>query len=491
MSRPSVSVGLTRARRRLRELATAIGALGLLPPLGVRRLVERISRRANTALATGQQVLLGVAEQAGAVAAGLLAGLVSMSAGAPAAVAAPGTALAAYHGPDRARAAAEPQPAALGRGLVATTATSSAAPRTAGPAPSQPAFAPAINQTASVLPGGSATPDDIWSTSVTPSPGFDQDGIAFMVGDVRRGCSSGSCPPAAFRTDNTGASWTRVWPATFPGGTVLLSPRFPADPAVFVVSPSAGLLVDRRGDGTFTTAVPRASAAAVAPDSPLGRARLVAATDGVLARYTVGDAALTPGPVLPTGMTATGLVFTAPDQVLVAGWSVTADSTGNLVQRAMLVSCSLSLACGLPTTLPGHPSVVLMSTGAFSSPLLAYDWSGALVSTDGGASFRPVLATPRGQTLKSAGLGVVSGTTRLVFSFSDLATQRHTTVSYSDDLGATLHDATGDLAATSYAVAARVLGNGNLLVGLTADATGRFALEESTGTGHWSAPRTF
>jgi RNA polymerase sigma-70 factor (ECF subfamily) len=489
MSRPSVSVGLTRARRRLRDLATAIGALGLLP-LGLRRLLERISRRTNAALATGQQALLVVAEQAGAVTAALLAGLVGLVAGGPAVVAAPAMTVAAY----------QVQGTAPSTAPAVTTATA-AAPRGEAPGhtgggarpparPPQP-FAPSVDRAAAVLPGGAATPDDTSASSVTPSPRFSQDGIAFMVGDVQRGCAGATSCPAAFRTDDAAGSWTRVWPATFPGGSLLLSPRFPADPAVFVLSPRAGLIVAPKGDGVFTTVVPSASAAAVAPDSAPDHARVVAVTNGVLVGYSVGDAAPTPGPALPAGMTATGLVFTAPGQVLVAGWQETATPAAGLVQQATLVSCSLSLVCGTLHPLPGFTSVRLVSTGAFGSPLLAYSSAGALLSTDGGASFHPLLTPPGGQVLEAAGMGALGTATRVVFSFSDAATERRTTVSYSDDLGATLTGVTGDLQSAGYAVAARVLDSGNLLLGLSADPRLHFSLLESTGTGHWASPHAF
>jgi hypothetical protein len=112
-----------------------------------------------------------------------------------------------------------------------------------------------------------------------------------------------------------------------------------------------------------------------------------------------------------------------------------------------------------------------------------------MLSTDHGASFHPLLTVPHGQLLESAGMGTVAGATRILFSFSDAATQRRTTVSYSDDLGTTLKDVTGDLATTGYAIGAQPLTDGRLLLGLSADTKFHFALRESTGTGHWGAPR--
>jgi RNA polymerase sigma factor (sigma-70 family) len=494
MSRPSVSVGLTRARRRLRDLATAIGALGLLP-VGLRRLLDRASQRAQAVMASGQQALIAVAEQAGAITAGLLAGLVTIAAGgtAAASVAAPAMAAAGYRVAGGAQAvAAAPVGAAGELSASAAHTESSAARPVPPPAPPRP-FAPAADQAVAVLPGGTATPNDAMADSVTPSPRFSQDGIAFMSGEVLADCASGAACPAAFRTGDAGRSWTRVWASTYHGGNILLTPHFPADPTVFVLDVNTGLLAAPAGDGAFTTVVPQATAAAVAPDSATGRARAVAVSrGGVVSTYAIGDKAPTPGPALPAGMTAGSVVFTSPDHVVVGGWRLHTDATGKLIQDAAVVECTLSLLCGTPIAFPQYSSVDVVSTGAYGSPVVAYATGGsALLSRDAGASFQPLLTPPTGQVLRTVGMGAAARGTRIVFSWSPLPNMRAATVSYTDDFGATVTDVTGDLNAGGYAIAATALGNGNLLVGLSADLSRHFALRESTGNGHWGAPSAF
>jgi RNA polymerase sigma-70 factor, ECF subfamily len=493
MSRPAVSVGLTRARRRLRDLATAIGALGLLP-LGVRRLLDRISRRANAALASGQQALLAAVEQMGAVTAGLLAGLVTLGAGGTAAaVSAPAMAAAAYHsrGTDALTSAAS-GPAATVTSTAATSASSVASQaeqRAPHPAPAPQPLAP-VNQAALALPGGDATPADTLATSVTTSPDYTHDGIVFMTGDDFMGCANGSVCPALFRSEDRGASWARLWPATYQGGDVLLSPHYPADPGVFVLRPTVGLTVSPNGDGTFTTAVPAASAAAVAPDSAVGHARFAAVVNGAVVTYTLGDAAPQPGPVLPAGFNPNGVVFATADRVVVAGWRL---STSGLTSMSepVLANCPLSGVCGTPIPLPGanDAGVRTVPNRNLGGPLLVYSTRRAFLSTDSGLSFHGVFDAPADQVLEFASTGATTAGPRVVVSLADMATQRRSTVRYSDDLGATFTDATGNLDSLGTAIAIEVLPSGDMLVGLNADTTRHFALRLSSGNGVWAAPR--
>jgi RNA polymerase sigma factor (sigma-70 family) len=489
MSRPSVSVGLTRARRRLRDLATAIGALGALP-LGLRRLLDRLTRRANSALAAGQQALLEVAQQAGAVVAGLLAGLVSLGAAGTAAAAAPAMVATAYH----AGAGAPPSAGdahALARESAPpsqrSTAPQKPAPPSATPPPAQ-ALAPVVGQATVVLPGGTATPDDTTADTATVSPTFSQDGIVFMTGGVQNGCAQGTCA-ALFRSDDAGASWTRLWPETYQGGAVLLSPRFPADPTVFLILGGAGLLAGAPGSAGPTLIVPGAGAVAIAPDSAVGRARFaVATTNGLLETYTMGDASPLPGPALPAGVIPNSLVFTGPDQVLVAGYQPIAGPSGG-AQEAVLVSCSLTSTCGTPVVFAGETLVSLRSAGVYGGPVVGYSSRTVYLSRDGGTGFTPVATAAAGRFVEQAAAGRTPAGNRLLTTTSDVATQERTGIAYSDDLGATWTDATGNLISKGPTLETGVLDNGDLFVALLADAADHFGLRVSPGNGSWAAPR--
>jgi hypothetical protein len=140
--------------------------------------------------------------------------------------------------------------------------------------------------------------------------------------------------------------------------------------------------------------------------------------------------------------------------------------------------------------LPDDVYVDLRSTGAYGSPLVAYSQQHTYLSTDGGASFTRIATTPATEDLEAMGMGTSpTGGTRILASYADAATLRHTTAAYSDDLGTTWRDVTGNLATNGYAIATQVLDRGDLLLGLLGDAGDHFALEESSGNGRWAAPR--
>jgi hypothetical protein len=346
-----------------------------------------------------------------------------------------------------------------------------------------------IAQAVSNLPGATATPADTQAHTMTTSPGFSHDGIVFMTGSVYKGCAQGTCE-ALFRSDDAGASWSRLWLNTYQAGRVLLSPAFPADPTVFLLSQNVGLLAGTTDSPGPTLLLPRVTAATIAPDSTPGKARIAAVTAaGVLETYTVGDPAPVPGPALPPNMAVSDMAFAGPGVVVISGYEAAVGAQGGASQQALLVTCPLAGTCGSPIVL-SDDALAIRTTGAYGSPLLAYSQRHAYLSTDGGATFVRIAAAPATQELMAAGIGTSpAGKTRTLASYVDAATMRHTTAAYSDDLGATWTDATGNLATDGYALSAQVLDGGNLLLGLLADAGGHFALAESSGNGHWAAPR--
>lgn len=340
-----------------------------------------------------------------------------------------------------------------------------------------------LGQAAVILPGGQATPDDTQPNSVTPSPGFLHDGIAFFTADDVASCPGGNGCPTLYRTQDGGATWTRLWSSTYRGGDVLLSPQFPADPTIFVLDPKLGLQSGTAADAAPSEAVPGAVAAAIAPDSTAGHARIAAVSgSGVVFAYTAGDLAPVAGPKLPPGITANAVAFTGPDQVVVVGF----DSPTPLVQQAVLVRCTLSSSCSGALPVPADMSLYLAPGATEGGPLVLWSMQRVYVSTDGGASVRQIASAAEGRVIEAAALGPGPAGTRILLSDSDAATQRGIGVSYSDDLGATFITATGNLAGSSGALMSRVLGDGELLVGLLTSHA-HFAMDHSSGDGVWKA----
>jgi len=489
MSRPSVSVGLTRARRRLRDLATAIGALGLLP-LGLRRLLDRLTRRVNSAMLSGQQVLVAVVEQAGATAATIIAALIAMSPGGGAPAMAATSAHHAHPAPEASITRAAQQAVAL----APTTRTERAqpAPHRVAPAPAAQPLPPALNQAATDLQGYTTTPADSSANSVTASPDFAHDRTLFVTAVVNNnGCASGNVCPALFRSTDGGSSWARLWPGVYQGGLVLLPPTYPTDPGVFVINSGGGLMISPGGDGTFTNVVPGATSAAVAPGSAPGRARFaVIHSYNTLLSYTVGDTTALPGPALPTGMVAIGVAFVGGDRVLVTGYRIEPSGL-SAVQVPMLVSCPLSGTCAAPVVLSdtAYGFVYLASGPMAPDGVVAYGPDHAYLSSNQGRSFSVVYTAPAGLAIDTAGTASTGAGSRLVLGLSASARPGHTTLMWSSDMGRTFHDASGDLDAVGRLVAANVLDDGDVILGLTSDTTGHFALRESAGDGHWAAPR--
>jgi RNA polymerase sigma factor (sigma-70 family) len=481
MSRPSVSVGLARARRRLRDLAAATGTLALLP-VAVRRLLERLARRANNTAASAQAALVGVVDQVGVAAVGLLSGLFAISAAGPA-LAAPAFAPVASR-----------QPAALeGAGVEqAATATEQAPAQRLEPAkrggPTPPAASilpPAAAPVGAVIPGATATPDQTSVRTLAASPGFPSDHIVFVTGTVQDGsCVNGQACPALFRSGDAGASWTRLSMLTYQPGLVLLPPHYPADPAFFVVERYRGLEESPTGDGTFTWTVPGVVAAAIAPWSPSRHAQLAAVVGDSVQLYAEGNNAARPGPALPPGFVAYDIAFSAPDTVVVSG--VTPNASGGL--SSVVAACPLSGACPMAAVLPasggGAPALAVSANVASDHVVTAMGQDGLYVSRDGGRSFALVARPPADRVFSTATVGTGPLGPRIVVS-SDTT---RPTVLYSDDLGQTFVDATGNLDAGARVIGMAAFPDGTLLAGLLSEVRDNFGLRVSSGGGRWINP---
>jgi len=485
MSRPSVSVGLARAWRRLRDLAAATGTLALLPA-GIRRLVERMSRRANAAVASGQAQIAGLLDQVGTVAVSLVTGLFAV--GTTATLATPALTPVAEHisQPGHMSQASDTAVANAQASAPATTRVTSATPSAPAPPAAQP---PLIGAAAPLLPGAEATPQDTAVTSMAVSPAFASDHTVFVAGPVfRGGCAGTPGCEALFRTSDGGASWTRLAFETYEGGAVLLTPAYPRDPALFVLDPGVGLYESPNADGTFTSVVPLASAAGFAPDAPAGAARIAAVVGGAsLVIYDAGTKATTAGPQIPPGFTATSVVFSGHDSLVVAGLRYTTAPGTN----AGIITCTIGGTCSAPTWLPAdNPQATLLaSPNVYVDHLVvAYSGEHAYTSRDGGALFSTSWTPSSGSMIQVGSVGQGPAGPRIALGLTT-AYGLVQNVDVSDDLGQSFASITGDLDATNMLDGIGVVAGGNILAGLSADAaTHRFALRETTGNGHWTTP---
>jgi hypothetical protein len=137
----------------------------------------------------------------------------------------------------------------------------------------------------------------------------------------------------------------------------------------------------------------------------------------------------------------------------------------------------------------GETLVSLRSAGVYGGPVVGYSSRTVYLSRDGGTGFTPVATAAAGRFVEQAAAGRTPAGNRLLTTTSDVATQERTGIAYSDDLGATWTDATGNLISKGPTLETGVLDNGDLFVALLADAADHFGLRVSPGNGSWAAPR--
>ena len=487
MSRPAVSVGIARARRRLRDLAAATGTLGVLP-LGIRRLLDRVARRVQPVVASSQATLAGVVDQVGAIVAAVIAGLVVSGPGVQPALALAGDHLAPASAGGG--SATVPLAAAVSRaGETAGGGEHERSKKSTGDAPrvtqGPTALPPTLNGWAADLPGYNATPETTNLDSMTVSPSYGTDRTVFIVG-THPGDACDNCH-VLFRTRDGGASWERLGLLGYDGGDVLLSPAYLADPTIYIINDDVGL--EKTTDGSvFTPLVPGASAAAVAPDSRAQGARLaVVVSHTEISVYDAATQRLTAGPVLPAGFFGTTIAYTGADRVLVGGHLPTLQS--------VVVSCSLDGACGTPVPLTSgfiNPTLVA-SPGVLSDGIVAV-WlpDGVYVSTDRGTTFtRTNLPSTIGDVTSLSIAHTAAGMRIAVGAFQPVQPIQPTTaagvVMLSDDLGRSWSTATGNLATWPEDVFVNVVSGGAMVSGVSAQPSGRFAMLCSSGDGVWTS----
>ena len=488
MSRPSVSVGLARARRRLRDLAAATGTLGLLP-LGIRRLLDRAGRRVSNAMSSTQTAFLGMVDQVGAIAAGLLSGLFVLSASTTPVAAPPMLATAAQRATVGAGAASAGTPAVALATSTALAATGTGQrPSSHAPSPSPASALQGLPAgLGSDIPGATASPDDTRVRSFAASPNFTNDRIVFVAGPVSNGCPAAVACSGLYRSADAGVHWNRLAYLSSPGAdTLLLPPSYPADPVLFVVLQNAEL--EEISDGTASAAsvpwtLPGVTAAAIAPDSTAGHETVATVIGQMVEEFVAGNSIPTATAALPANLTPLGIVFGSTGTVIVNGW--VPDSTGASVAAAAV--CPLSGVCEQPVLFNDTSGYVVQMA---ASPTVGVDHvvavagAGALyVSTDAGQSFREVRKASGGISFDSVSIGHGPAGLRIVVS-----TKAARPVLMSDDLGATFTDITGNLDDPSGIIDSAAYPDGTILAATLNDAQGRSLLRQTTGNGAWINP---
>jgi RNA polymerase sigma factor (sigma-70 family) len=491
MSRPSVSVGLARARRRLRDLAAATGTLALLP-LGLRRLLERLVRRANAAASSAQTTVLGMADQVGLVVTSLLAGLFVVSASAPAAQL-PMTAATAQ----RPAGVADPtiQSAATTTVPVpaAHLAPTGGAARTTGTTHQSGSSVPQLPGGASwLLPGAEATPVNSGINQTAASPNYPSDHTVLVAGTITDGCVAGPSCAALFRTTDAGVSWSRLAYLTYKDGLILLPPTYPTDPAIFMLVPYVGLEESPSGDGTFNRVIPGISNAAIAPWSPPGQDEVAGIAGNALQIYPPEATTPASTATLPANFVAGSVVFTAPDVVAVGGWMGAAGGPLAVSGVGAVTLCPLSGACGPAVTLPGSTGVapILGATPSVATDhvVVATMPTGAYISRDSGRSFTLALPAPSGTAFQTGSVGEGPAGPRILLSTARTPQRPKLVILSSDDLGQSFTGITGNLDSISNLVGTAAYPDGTILAALGSDAQNRFALRQTTGNGTWIIP---
>jgi hypothetical protein len=239
----------------------------------------------------------------------------------------------------------------------------------------------------------SATPNEVFFSSISTAPGGGEVALAVGKADPRVCWLSTNCP-VIFRTTDAGRTWGQLPAAGFLIGPVLTSSRYPRDATLFAVASEAPFGVERSRDGgsTFELAAPALRGpATVVPGAGVGDDIVVIATPA-LALYREDTGLVEPGPALPVGMMRVDSVANAGDsRVLITGEF--ADLTSSTGTSGRVAICQIGTpACIVDpaATLPG-PAVQLSAVG---SQLANGEWvdlvfggGAAELSTDGGRHF--------------------------------------------------------------------------------------------------------
>ncbi|HXA28695.1 MAG TPA: sigma-70 family RNA polymerase sigma factor [Candidatus Angelobacter sp.] len=490
LSAKAVSVGICRARKRVRQAAAAVAAL-LGPGVLVRRFVRGLRRAAasNPGTATAAAAAM---DQAGLIATSVVVGLIAVSSFS----ASPATARA-----ERPLAVAAHVDGAVN--LVDHTASGPSAGASApasghGPGgspsdPSSPSPVLALGQPSAASPvgvvGHDAQPQSTYFDSMTVSPAYASDHTVFASGWVSVGCNAGQCP-VLFVTRDGGASWSQTGKVGYQHGPVLLPPGYPADPTVFVESDSAGLLRSDDGGQTFRPVLPVSGVAAISPASTPGDARVlvVPTSGGQAVLYEQRSPAIAPGPTLPPQLVPTSVRFAGDaNHIVVAGGLMQSPTA---MPTPEVLSCT-QLACTRALDLPGDhlPVALAGAPGAGAAVIVASSLEHMAVSSDGGQTFaRPVMLSG---TAAAASVGEgITGPVVLVATTVGAGPQVSSIISRSTDRGATLQSVLTNLPLGTAIHALLTLPDGRVLAGVvSADIGDQFGVRCSRDGGATWADR--
>jgi RNA polymerase sigma-70 factor, ECF subfamily len=378
-SEDAIAARLCRARKRLRLLFGAAGAL-VAVVIGVGRPLARLLRRAPAVrtrsgfgLATAPGVVLSAF-----VIGGVALGVLNLH---------PGPSHASGPAPLRGAGIFAPNGQPL-RGASAGTAASSSGPADTRTGPAGRTVSAAGLVGGLVDPQAGATTGNTGFTSITPSPSYPSDHTIFASGSTTDGCANPALCYVLFDSSDGGATWTRLPAKNFAGGTILLPPSYPRDASIFAIGTLGLQRSDDRGR-SFATVLPVSAPAAVSPLSTPGDTRILVGSDPLLL-YDGATGTVAAGPQLPAG---TG----APDAVAFAGSSgslfVTAEAldpagTATGSTTAQVVRCATT-GCAVVAAVPGADALRLAVSRSFDvdGTVFAYAGNHLLVSRDRGATF--------------------------------------------------------------------------------------------------------
>ncbi|HKB48265.1 MAG TPA: hypothetical protein VKC57_11250, partial [Ktedonobacterales bacterium] len=242
------------------------------------------------------------------------------------------------------------------------------------------------------------TPEDTQIYTATPSPSYAQDHTILALG---RGQSC-ACNVLLRSTDG-GATWTST-AGVASGDQLVLPPDYPRDPRIFVgyAYQAPGLnnwWAASFGESFRALSGPAGSIALPAGFDSGDPRVIVSALSGIwsvdmatqVSRPLLLDTRQggTPALATPLGADGTGVLAVTSSQAVAPG------AVGDLAapsQARTLWECPPRSPCRARSAVPLKLDALLTISPAFAvdNTLLAYTWSGAVLSRDGGASFAPV-----------------------------------------------------------------------------------------------------
>jgi RNA polymerase sigma factor (sigma-70 family) len=398
----AVSVALTRARRRAREMA-APSAHAMFMPATWLRAVERVKSRLSGAGLRSEQLALLSAVSVVMI-------LVAPSATPPAAAAPPASRSATTDG-------------ATGTGVAgAPPVIGTGAPHIGGPvaAAIPPGLPPAELPPSGVSLGGvtglSPGARDLSLYSFAASPGYGGNRTVYAAGVA--GACAAACDVLTTSTDG-GRTWTTLPALGFHSTQIMAFPGAAGGADVLVgFSGDLGVQVSRDGGATFPTNLPGRAALAGMVAADTGQLRLVtvAATGNALLVYDGGSSTPRLGPTLPQDLTPDDLVFaTGGDRVLVSG--VSSAPTQVTTGQAEVLGCGLGdSACRLVAAMPQDLHLQLSRTtgSAGATTFLAYSLTHVYLGSAGGTDWRMLPSRWTGQQIAAAAAMPTAGAPTLL-----------------------------------------------------------------------------